>query len=448
MPARGDSSWRWWLTAGTLGVAILYGGYFLERHNTAGLILMFFLTFALYGALMYWRRDVSVGQHFSAGLILRLLLLFMIPNLSDDIYRFIWDGQLTWHGVHPFARVPSWYATHGFPEYLSGELYDQLNSPDYFTVYPPVSQFFFMLTAAITGGDVFWSSVLIRLLLIGAEAGTWFLLRNISMLYGMDPRRISWYWLNPLVILEITGNLHFEGFMIFFIFLAVAFIIRRYWWMAGAATGLAVGVKLLPLVFLPVIWKHIGREAFLRLTAVLFGVLLLYTLPFLDYTFVSGLYGSLALYFQKFEFNASIYYLVREAGFWYKGYNIIATAGPRLALLTFLLVSWFAWKHSPVKVRLSPAMGISLTIYLLLATTVHPWYLLALIPLMLLQNIYYPVLWSLLVTLSYTGYSASGYDEILWLTFVEYALVIVYMIYELYSRKKFQYNPLYRLPVD
>ena len=437
----------WWLPFGLLAVLILYGGYFLVRSDTSELLLVFTFSFLIYTWLSYRRKSVDWPALFWGGLFLRILLLFMIPNLSDDIYRFIWDGQLTWNVVHPFAHIPAWYFENGFPDYLDPALYDRLNSPGYFTVYPPVSQFFFMMTAAVTQGDPFWSSVLLRVFLIAAETGTFFLLREICSQSGMDPRRTAWYWLNPLVLLEITGNLHFEGFMIFFLFLSLVLLIRQYWWMAGAAFGLAVGVKLLPLIFLPVIWKHIGWRSFRVFVLMTGSVLLIYTLPFLDMAFIYGLQDSLALYFQKFEFNASIYYLVREFGYWYKGYNIIETAGPRLAMVTFLLISLFALRHSPLKVRLSSAMGISLTLYLLLATTVHPWYLLVLIPLFLLQDIYFPVLWSALVVLSYAGYTPDGYTENLWLTFVEYALVIVYMIYELVYQKRMHYNPFYRIPV-
>ncbi len=445
MPA--NSSRGWWAVWIVLLAAVIYGGYGLERSRTLWLIATFTISFGAYAWLAWQDRLVAPNSHFLAGLVLRLALLFMIPNLSDDIYRFIWDGQLTWHGVHPFAHVPSYYMENGMPDYLNEALYTRLNSPDYFTVYPPVSQFFFMLTALITGGDVFWSSVVLRLFLIAAEAGTFFLLRQICIESGVSTRRIAWYWLNPLVILEITGNLHFEGLMIFFLVLSVILIVRRQWWAAGAALGLATGVKLIPLLFFPVLWRHSGTRPFVKVCIAAVIAFVLFTLPFTDRAFISGIYDSLSLYFQKFEFNASVYYLVREAGYWYKGYNIIATAGPYLAVCTLLGIIVFVLRHSPVKTRMTTAMGISLTIYLLLATTVHPWYILALIPLMILQNIYYPVLWSALAVLSYTGYYPGGYEEKLWLTFVEYALVIVYMVYELVIDKKIQFNPLYRPPV-
>ncbi len=223
MPVPDRSTWKWWTVAFSLLLLLTYSGYFLQRHQSILLGALFTTMFLAYAWLCINRRRVSLDSHFYAGLAFRLVLLLMIPNLSDDIYRFIWDGQLTWHGIHPFANVPAYYALEGIPPFLSGELYELLNSKDYFTVYPPVSQFFFTLTVAITHGDIFWSAVIFRALLIAAEVGSFFLLKKLAFMQGIDPRRISWYWLNPLVILEITGNLHFEGFMILFIFLSISF---------------------------------------------------------------------------------------------------------------------------------------------------------------------------------------------------------------------------------
>lgn len=447
MPAPNISAWKWWAFASLLLILLFFSGYFLERHQSLLLLGLFASMFLAYVWVCIKRRQVSINSHFYTGLSFRVLLLFMIPNLSDDLYRFIWDGQLTWHGIHPFAQIPSYYAVEGIPSFLSMELFELLNSKEYFTVYPPVSQFFFMVTSAVTGGDIFWSAVIFRTLLIGAEVGSYYLLKRLALMQGIDPRRISWYWLNPLVILEITGNLHFEGFMILFIFLAVLLVLNKHSWMAGVSMGLAIGVKLIPLLFLPVIWKQIGTKAFIQFTLGIAGTLLFYSIPFFDWTFFQGLGDSLSLYFQKFEFNASVYYLVREVGYWHKGYNIIGTAGPYLAVITFFLVIVFAWRQAVARIQMTTSMGISLTIYLMLATTVHPWYILLLVALMLFQSFKYPVLWSALIALSYLGYTETGYEENLWITFFEYAPVIVYMGYEFIFRNRLQFNPFYRPPL-
>lgn len=429
---------RQWYIVLLLMVSIMaLMGYVVDRHESILLFSGFLLLFGSYVWLVHKRNMVTENIHFRAGLLLRVILLLMIPNLSDDIYRFIWDGQLLWNGINPFAEVPAYYMEiKEMPAFLSREVYSHLNSPEYFSIYPPISQFIYMLTAAIAGGNILGSAIIIRILLIGAEIGTYFLLKRYCRILAIDSRRVSWYWLNPLVILELTGNLHFEGFMIFFILLCLLLLESGRILMGAAALALAVGVKLLPLLFLPVIWKRLGFRKFLTFCLGLGISVIVIFIPFLNMEFITGISDSLGLYFQKFEFNASVYYVVREVGYWYKGYNIIASAGPWLAGATLLFIVTYSYFYSLIRTHLTTAMGISLTLFLLLATTVHPWYILLLIPLFLLQGIHYPVLWSGLATLSYIGYNATGYSENLWLTFIEYALVIVYMGYELVYRKK------------
>ncbi len=299
-----------------------------------------------------------------------------------------------------------------------------------------MSQFFFMVTAAVTGGNLLGSVVMFRVLLILAETGTFFLLKRYCQHVGVDPRRISWYWLNPLVILEITGNLHFEGFMIFFLFLSILMLESNRYALSAVGLAMAIGVKLIPLIFLPILWKRMGTRKFIRFMMVLVLALAVIILPFLDQAFFTGMGNSLGLYFKKFEFNASIYYLVREVGFWVKGYNIIATAGPYLAVVTFLFILGYSFIYPAKRTGITTAMGVVLTLYLFMATTVHPWYLILLVTLMLFQNFHYPVLWTGLATLSYMGYTLEGYQENFWLIAVEYVLVVVYMGYEFVYRKK------------
>ncbi|MEZ4848050.1 MAG: hypothetical protein R3B93_05385 [Bacteroidia bacterium] len=86
------------------------------------------------------------------GIFFRLIVFFALPNLSDDFYRFIWDGRLLSHGVNPFAQLPSEYMLN--PDQalrlgLNTELYQGLNSPNYFTIYPPVLQGIFYLSSVL-----------------------------------------------------------------------------------------------------------------------------------------------------------------------------------------------------------------------------------------------------------------------------------------------------------
>ena len=79
----------------------------------------------------------------------RALFLFSIPNLSDDFYRFIWDGRLLASGNHPFAQLPVYYMDNNVSiQGINEDLFNKLNSPEYFTIYPALSQYVFWLAAS------------------------------------------------------------------------------------------------------------------------------------------------------------------------------------------------------------------------------------------------------------------------------------------------------------
>ena len=152
----------------------------------------------------------------------------------------------------------------------------------------------------------------------------------------------------------------------------------------------------------------------------------------------------MGLYFNKFEFNASLYYLVREFGFWKYGYNIIQTVGWKLGLITFVLILTFVWirsRQSKMKqddstnhVLFQDWMWM-LSIYFLFTTTLHPWYISTLLALSVFTSYRYPTIWTGMIFLTYAGYTTDSFHEVLWLTAIEYIIVYGYLAYELWIRK-------------
>lgn len=144
---------------------------------------------------------------------------------------------------------------------------------------------------------------------------------------------------------------------------------------------------------------------------------------------------SVRLWFVSFEFNASVYYLVRELGYWITGYNTIEKTGPVLALITLCGIGlyWirYIWKHSP---DWSTAMLYVLTFYFFMATTVHPWYLASLLCLGIISMRAYPVVWTFLVYLSYSHYKDGGFQENYLLIATEYVLLIGWIMWESKTR--------------
>ncbi len=328
-----------------LSVAAYLGiGYFTERTYFLKLLLLFVPAFVAYIYL-------SAGKHFFkftllAAVVFRTLFLFSWPTLSDDYFRFIWDGRLVLAGFNPFEHLPSYYVT--FPEQIPGinpELFSHLNSPDYFSVYPPVCQFIFAVSAWLSGESNLGMVVMMRLTILAAEIGNIFILLKLLRHYKKPATQVLWYTLNPLVIVELTGNLHFEALLLLFLLSSWYGITQQKFILAGILFGLAVSVKLVPLLLMPLILAQVGWRKFMVFgsTAGLSFVALF--IPFLSPTVLLNIGQSLNLYFQKFEFNASIYYGLRWAGSLLIGYNPISYIGPSLSLLTALFISTLAYKN-------------------------------------------------------------------------------------------------------
>ena len=141
--------------------------------------------------------------------------------------------------------------------------------------------------------------------------------------------------------------------------------------------------------------------------------------------------ASLELYFNKFEFNASIYYLVRQWDFRMLGYNNIAVIGPRMAIATFILILGYSVYEYRNKRLLFDSLLWILLIYFAMATTVHPWYIVTILGVSVFTRKRWPVAWSLLIFLTYAGYGELGYTENYWLIAIEYIGVLIFLIYDL-----------------
>ncbi|MER2997715.1 glycosyltransferase 87 family protein [Pontibacter populi] len=419
-----------------LGVsAVMYAalGYAMPRDNFAQLVLLFAVCFA--GYVYVVNQRVPLWHGIAAAIFFRLILLPATPLLSDDYFRFIWDGRLLSAGINPYLYLPGYFVQEGatIVSGINEALFQRLNSPNYYSVYPPVAQAVFWLSAKLSPYSITGSIVVIRVIILVAEVLNIFLLLRLLRKMGLSDGHVLLYALNPLVILELTGNLHFEALMIFFVLLGLyqLFYQRVVW--AGCAFGLAVGVKLLPLLFLPFMWRKLGtRQFFYFLTAV--GLtLIVVSFPLINLEVIQHIATSVNLYFQRFEFNASVYYLLRWVGLQLTGYNQIAIIGPLLSLATFaIVVPMAAVKKLGSVRRLAGYMAAALTVFLLLATTVHPWYITTLVALTTLSAFRFAVVWSGLAILSYSAYRTSIYSEDTALIMLEYTIVMLWLLVEVY----------------
>jgi hypothetical protein len=354
-------------------LALLWMGYGLERQQFGAQFTAYTACFAL-GGYAYWRAW-SPGAVLVLGWVWRLLWLLALPSLSDDFWRFLWDGWL-WvgEGISPFAAKPADVLPQ-LPAQPWAQLYPQLNSPQYYSVYPTVCQAAFGLAAWLAPGQVLAGVVVLRLILLLAEGLNYWAFYRLLGQHGRP--RLAWYWLNPLPVVEGVGNLHFEVLQLAALLWALVWLRRGQYGRMAWAWALAIGTKLTPLMLLPFVWRYLGSH--LRalgpvLLSLSFAALLLWPI-WSEPQAWANFRASVRLYFETFEFNASLYYLLRGLGYWIHGYNTIAFWAKVLPLLQGLGLLWLLWRQKVGDEQdFVGKMFWTYTLYYLCATTVHPWY--------------------------------------------------------------------------
>jgi hypothetical protein len=243
------------------------------------------------------------------------------------------------------------------------------------------------------------------------------------------PRAAVLYALNPLAILEVVGNCHFEGAMIFFLLAGMTAMREGKVARPAVYWALATASKMLPIMFLPLAWRWLGWRKGLIFNVV-FGVsMLVLFAPLLAVW--SNIAQSLDLYFREFQFNASIYYLVRQVGYWKIGWDIGEFSGPRLAAVAaggILLMSLWARNKGN---RLELVMLFSLFLYLSCAAVVQPWYVLVPLAISTLTHWRFAVIWTGVVALSYSHYKNNAYLENYTLIVLEYSILWVFFMIEI-----------------
>lgn len=416
------------------GIGYYFISFHIERHwyeLLFGTIAVLFMAYFFITKIDF--KIFTFKQWLVIAMLLRMIFLFSTPNLSDDYHRFIWDGLCTQNNISPFEYVPS-----EMPEnklLISSEtqlkLVNEMNSPNYYSVYPPVLQSVFYLSAKFFGEGNYAASIFImKFFLLLMELVSLIYIRKILIALNLETKNWMLYAFNPLIIIEFVGNIHFEGAMIAFLAVSIYYFIHNKWKGSAFFMAFAVMSKLIPLMLLPYFWYQMGFVKGLKYMSLLAIVLVLGFVPFIDFETLSNMSQSLYLYFQTFEFNASLYYIFRWMGYQIYGHNMIAVIGILLSILTLGLVLWQSFqKQNSTKNLMIPILWIFM-IHLSMATIVHPWYLGGLIFAGIFTQYRFPLVWSGMIFLSYFTYRDTTYTESLILVFIEYAVVFGFLVWE------------------
>jgi alpha-1,6-mannosyltransferase len=183
--------------------------------------------------------------------IFRLSIIFAPPYLSDDIYRYVWDGRVQAAGINPYRYIP---ADEHLLSLRDEEIYPKINRRDYaHTIYPPAAEATYLLTTRISE-SVIW----MKLTIVGFELFTVCILMELLASFGMPRQRILIYAWHPLAVWEFAGSGHVDPLA--FAFIALALLARRRNWetTTGVALGLATLAKLFPILLFPALYKRWG----------------------------------------------------------------------------------------------------------------------------------------------------------------------------------------------
>lgn len=344
------------------------------------------VTAALAAALYAGERNVvawSPGFIMSVALLLRLLFLSASPQLSDDIYRYLWDGSSLLHGINPYTAAPSAIT----PPLELEAIHSRINHPQYFTIYPPAAQLVFAVGATL-GGTITGLKiilVLFDLVLCGLL---------IAMLKRLELPvcHAALYAWNPLPVLEIAGSGHVDGAGLTMLMGAFYLLLkerknagtdiprRMPFLLSGALLACAGLVKLFPFVLAPVLFLLIPTGRRTHFAAGFLGALAALLLPFLPQ--LINMTSSLDVYARNWEFAGFAFNTLRAVTGSGTTARLLLSSGFLLFAVIFIFRLAGSIKRMATQVdkeRRALAACYAIAIALLMLTpTLQPWYALCL----------------------------------------------------------------------
>ena len=411
--------------------------YNLARFEHSKLLLIYTV---LFGSYYFIVKNQKIKESWLSYLavLFRLLFLVAIPNLSQDFYRFVWDGRLILEGLNPYLHTPNELMESSiglFPQ--MNTLYEGMGalSAKHYSNYPPVHQMPFIIAAFISKHSILGSIVVLRLILISADLGILVFGKKLLKKLNKPTRTMYWFILNPLVIIELTGNLHFEGLMLCFFIISLYFIHSKKWHIAAVVMALSIAVKLVPVLSLPLFLNKLGWKKSVLFYSVTAAVFIILFIPFFSFGLLENFSATIGLWFSNFEFNASVYYFLKGTLENINGVSVINSMGIIVACVVTLQTSYLLLKKKKETSQIILMILWILSGYYFISTTVHPWYIISLLLLSVFTNYKFVLVWSYTLILSYIAYNEYSVEECNSILIIEYTPVILMLGWELYSKK-------------
>jgi hypothetical protein len=348
------------------------GPNFMASLTLAGIVYLLAIR-EFFAAPGFPRRVVVIGLVLAA--VWHIEFLRVPPGRDDDIHRYVWDGRLQRLGYNPYLVVPSDPAAKGLhtPETRN------LNNPDLPSPYPAGAQLFFRVVTAIQE-----STFALKVAFLVCEFATVLLLLDVLRRKQGAHLVLAFAW-NPLLAIEAAGSGHIDIVGALLLLVSAAALARRWRATAAVALGLAVAVKFLPIVLLPLYWRRVRiRDA--ALAAAVVGLLYV---PFIHHGRIP--IGSLGAYVQGFRFNGPVFATLDQV------------APPQLlaglAVLVGLVTA--AWLRSTAPEWSPEVFAWPMAASLLCAPVIFPWYLLWLLPFLTSPSTLLIILWTVSIIPTY-----------------------------------------------
>lgn len=387
--------------------------------------------FALYGAAVWLvlarpERAPGIGAVLLAAVVFRAILLPAAPALSDDLYRYIWEGRVQLHGFNPWEHPPDDPVLAG----LRDPLWEKINNKDLPAIYPPLAQW-----ACALGALAGPSTTMMKLVFVVADLLLCFVLARLLRARGQPAVRALVYAWNPLVVTEVAGSGHNDSLAMLFVAISVLVIIERRPAGSMLALGAAALSKLFPLALLAFFIKRV-RPAWLLLPPAMLVA------GYIPYGAAgAGLFQSSREFAQRWRGHESLFLGVEsaiaasgisgplkdlaDARGWpslYTQPHMLARGAA--ALLALAALTWLARRCALGSLDLPEAIAAFTGIVLLLSPVLHPWYLIWILPWMALTPM---ASW---LTLSFL---AAAFHAAMpgWMTAAVYTLFFVLLVVEL-----------------
>src|SRR5579863_9748278 len=378
-------TWRVYILGATLCVALtMCSRYFGDRGGPH-----FMACFAIAGiAYLLAVREFFAGPQFERSVSRRIMVIGLVlaavwhiaflrvpAGADDDIHRYVWDGRLQRLGYNPYLVVP------GDPAFAALHTSETrtLNNPDLPSPYPAGAQLFFRAVTAIDE-----STFAFKVAFVVCEFAIVFLLLDLLRPKLGAHLVLAFAW-NPLLAIEVAGSGHVDIVGAMLMVASAAALVRRWRATAAVALGLAIAVKFLPVVLLPLYWKRVRiRDA--ALAAAIVGLLYL---PFLRHGRIP--IGSLVTYVQTFRFNGPVFAAL----------NKVAPPHLLVGLAVVVGIAAATWLRSAEPASSPGAFAWPMAACLLCAPVVFPWYLLWLLPFLTSASTLLILIWTVSICATY-----------------------------------------------